>query len=140
MSDQQLRDEVITLLLAGHETTALNLSWTWYSLAQHPEVEEKLHAELDSVLGGRLPCAADLPKLQYTDRVIREALRLYPPAWRIFRRTQEPFAVGDYILPAGSNIVLSQWVTQRDPDGSASPSVFILTAGAKKRRPSCRAL
>jgi cytochrome P450 len=124
MSDQQLRDEVITLLLAGHETTALNLSWTWYLLAQHPEVEEKLHAELDTVLGGRLPCAGDLPKLQYTDRVIRETLRLYPPAWRIFRRTEEPFAVGDYVLPAGSNIVLSQWVTQRDPRWFSEPERF----------------
>ncbi len=124
MSDQQLRDEVITWLLAGHETTALNLSWTWYLLAQHPEVEEKLHAELDSVLGGRLPCAIDLPKLQYTDRVIRETLRLYPPAWRIFRRTQEPFTVGEYTLPVGSNIVLSQWVTQRDARWFSEPERF----------------
>lgn len=124
MSDQQLRDEVITLLLAGHETTALNLSWTWYLLAQNPEVEEKLHAELDAVLAGRLPSAADLPKLQYTDRVIRETLRLYPPAWRIFRRTEEAFTVGDYVLPAGSNIVLSQWVTQRDPRWFSEPEHF----------------
>src|SRR6266436_5446385 len=96
MSDQQLRDEVITLLLAG----------------------------LDAVLGGRPPSAADLPKLQYTDRVIRETLRLYPPAWRIFRRTQEPFTVGEYVLPAGSNIVLSQWVTQRDPRWFSEPERF----------------
>lgn len=124
MSDKQLRDEVITLLLAGHETTALNLSWAWYLLAQHPEVEAKLHAELDAVLGGRPPCAADLPKLQYTDRVIRETLRLYPPAWRIFRKTEEPFTVGDYLLPAGSNIVMSQWVTQRDPRWFSEPNRF----------------
>src|ERR1700676_4644268 len=103
MSDQQLRDEVITLLLAGHETTALNLSWTWYLLGQHPDVEEKLHAELDAVLGGRAPRPADLPKLQYTDKVLRETLRLYPPAWRIFRRTEEALKVGDYTLPAGAN-------------------------------------
>jgi cytochrome P450 len=124
MSDQQLRDEVITLLLAGHETTALNLSWTWYLLAQNPEVEAKLHAELDAVLGGRLPSARDIAKLQYTDRVIRETLRLYPPAWRIFRRTEEPFTIGDYALPAGSNIVLSQWVTQRDPRWFSEPERF----------------
>src|SRR6202022_913616 len=124
MTDQQLRDEVITLLLAGHETTALNLSWTWYLLAQHPQVEEKLHAELDAVLGGRPPSAADLPKLQYTDRGISATLRLYPPAWRIFRRTEEPFEVGDYVLPAGSNIVLSQWVTQRDPRWFSEPERF----------------
>src|SRR3984893_13160091 len=124
MSDQQLRDEVITLLLAGHETTALNLSWTWYLLAKHPEAEKKLHAELDTVLGGRAPSAADLPKLQYTDRVIRETLRLYPPAWRIFRRTEEPLEVGEYVLPAGANIVLSQWVTQRDPRWFSEPDRF----------------
>jgi cytochrome P450 len=124
MSDQQLRDEVMTLLLAGHETTALNLSWAWYLLSQHPEVEENLHAELETVLGGRLPCAADLPRLQYTDRVIRETLRLYPPAWRIFRRTLEPFTVGEYTLPAGSNIVMSQWVTQRDPRWFSEPERF----------------
>jgi cytochrome P450 len=124
MSDQQLRDEVITLLLAGHETTALNLSWTWYLLAQHPEVEEKLHAELDAVLAGRPPTASDLPKLQYTDRVLRETLRLYPPAWRVFRRTEEPFQAGSYHLPAGSNIVLSQWVTHRDPRWFSEPDRF----------------
>ena len=115
MTDQQLRDEVITLLLAGHETTALNLSWTWYLLAQYPETEKRLHRELDSVLGERPPRASDLPKLVYTERVIREALRLYPPAWRIFRATQESIKVGDYVLPAGAHIVLAQWVTQRDP-------------------------
>jgi cytochrome P450 len=124
MSDQQLRDEVITLLLAGHETTALNLSWTWYLLTQYPEVEEKLHAELDSVLAGRMPTAEDLPRLPYTDRVIRETLRLYPPAWRIFRRTIDPLQVGDYLLPAGANIVLSQWVTQRDPRWFNEPDRF----------------
>jgi cytochrome P450 len=124
MSDQQLRDEVITLLLAGHETTALNLSWTWYLLAQHPQIEEKLHEELDAVLAGRPPSAADLPRLPYTDRVIRETLRLYPPAWRIFRRTEQEFQAGDYVLPAGSNIVLSQWVTQRDPRWFSEPERF----------------
>jgi len=125
MSDQQLRDEVITLLLAGHETTALNLSWSWYLLAEHPEAERKLHAELDTVLGGRTPSLSDLPKLQYTDKIIREALRLYPPAWRIFRQTEEALQIGSYTLPAGSNIVLSQWVTQRDPRWFAIPGQFI---------------
>jgi cytochrome P450 len=115
MTDKQLRDEVITLLLAGHETTALHLSWSWYLLAQHPEAEGKLHAELESVLGGRVPCAGDIPKLVYTERVLREVLRLYPPAWRIFRKTQEELEVGGYVLPAGSNLVMSQWVMQRDP-------------------------
>ena len=124
MSDQQLRDEVITLLLAGHETTALNLSWSWYLLAKHPEVEAKLHAELDTVLAGRTPNAADLPKLQYTDRVIRETLRLYPPAWRIFRRNVESLTIGEYTLPPGTNIVMSQWVTHRDPRWFPEPDHF----------------
>jgi cytochrome P450 len=115
MTDRQLRDEVITLLLAGHETTALHLSWSWYLLAQHPEAEAKLPAELDAVLGGRAPCAGDIPKLVYTERVLREVLRLYPPAWRIFRKTLEALEVGGYVLPVGSNLVMSQWVTQRDP-------------------------
>jgi cytochrome P450 len=125
MSDLQLRDEVITLLLAGHETTALNLSWSWYLLAEHPEVEQRLHAELDAVLGGRTPTASDLPRLHYTEKVIRETLRLYPPAWRIFRRTEEALQVGEYTLPAGSNIVLSQWVTQRDARWFPEPDRFI---------------
>jgi cytochrome P450 len=125
MSDQQLRDEVITLLLAGHETTALNLSWSWYLLAEHPAVERKLHTELDTVLDGRLPTPRDLPKLQYTDKIIRETLRLFPPAWRIFRRTEDALHIGEYTLPAGSNIVLSQWVTQRDPRWFTEPERFI---------------
>jgi cytochrome P450 len=124
MRDAQLRDEVITLLLAGHETTALNLSWTWYLLAQYPEVEERLHAELDTVIGGRRPTMADLPRLPYVEQVLREALRLYPPAWRIVRTTSEPFAVSDYILPAGANIVISQWITHRDPRWFPEPDRF----------------
>ena len=81
MSDEQLRDEVMTLLLAGHETTAVSLSWTWYLLAQYPEVEKKLWSELRTVLNGRSPGVQDLPRLPYTERVVKEAMRLYPPAW-----------------------------------------------------------
>lgn len=124
MTDQQLRDEVITLLLAGHETTALTLSWTWYLLAQHPEIERRLHEELDFKLGGRLPTADDLAKLPYADKVIREALRLYPPAWRIGRTASRPIHVGDYVLPAGAAIVMSQWVTQRDERWFPNPERF----------------
>jgi cytochrome P450 len=124
MTDQQLRDEVITLLLAGHETTALTLSWAWYLLIQHPEVEKRLHEELDVALGGRLPTAGDLAKLPYTDKVIREALRLYPPAWRIGRTAGEPLNVGDYVLPAGANILMSQWVTHRDERWFPNPERF----------------
>lgn len=124
MTDQQLRDEVITLLLAGHETTALNLLWTWYLLAEHPLVEERLHAELQHVLGDRVPEPSDLTRLRYTDRVLREALRLYPPAWRIWRTPIEPFEVGRFVVPAGVNVVLSQWLTQRDPRWFPEPERF----------------
>jgi cytochrome P450 len=124
MTDQQLRDEVITLLLAGHETTALNLSWTWYLLALHPEIEQRLHAELDRVLGEQPPRPDQLTKLPYTDRVLREALRLYPPAWRIWRTPLEPFEAREFVLPAGVNVVLSQWLTHRDARWFPEPERF----------------
>ena len=90
MTDRQVRDEIMTLFLAGHETTAVSLSWTWYLLAQHPEVEARLADELRSVLGGRLPTVADLPRLRYTEMVVMESMRLYPPAFTITRRVAEP--------------------------------------------------
>lgn len=124
MTDQQLRDEVITLLLAGHETTALAVSWTWYLLAQNPDTEQRLHAEIDGTLHGRSPSVEDLPKLPYTDRVLREALRLYPPAWRIGRTTTEPFEIAGYTLPIGANLLMSQWVTHRDPRWFPEPERF----------------
>jgi cytochrome P450 len=104
--------------------SALTLSWAWYLLAQNPAAEQRLHQELDSVLGQRPPRAGDLLNLVYTDRVVRETLRLYPPAWRVFRATQAPLQIGEYLLPAGSNIVLAQWVTQRDPRWFANPQAF----------------
>ncbi len=116
MDDRQLRDELITLFLAGHETTALALSWTWYLLAQHPEAEARLHQELDRVLGGRAPTMADLPELRYTELVLRESMRLYPPAWilsgRVAARDTE---LGGFQIPAGSVMSVSQWVVHRDP-------------------------
>jgi cytochrome P450 len=115
MSAQQLRDEVLTLLLAGHETTAALLTWTWYLLAQHPAVEARLHAELDTVLAGRLPTAAELPQLRYTRMVLAEVLRLYPPAWVIGRRTTAPYTVGGYVLPPQTNVIMSPYVLQRVP-------------------------
>lgn len=124
MTDQQLRDEVITLLLAGHETTALNLSWTWYLLALHPDIEERLHAELYGVLGEQPPRPQQFAKLPYTDRVLREALRLYPPAWRIWRTPLEPFEAREFVLPAGVNVVLSQWLTHRDARWFPEPERF----------------
>ena len=110
MSDKQLRDEVMTFLLAGHETTALTLSWTWHLLAQHPEVEEQLHAELERLLAGRVPELSDLPKLNYTERVIKESMRLYPPAWSLARTVVKEFELRGYRIPAGANVVMSPWI------------------------------
>jgi cytochrome P450 len=125
LSDLQLRDNLMTLFLAGHETTAIALSWTWYLLATNPDVERKLHAELSEVLCGRAPAAADLPRLPYTEMVIKESMRLYPPAWGIGRNSREDFEVGGYLLPAHTNIFMLQWVTQRDPRWYSEPESFL---------------
>ncbi len=124
MTDALLRDEAITLLLAGHETTAVALTWTWYLLSQHPEVEEKLHTELDTVLGGRAPTADDLPRLEYTRRVITESMRLYPPAWAVGRRALVDYEAGGYVIPAGSVVIASQFVIHRDPRYFPEPLRF----------------
>jgi cytochrome P450 len=124
MTDQQLRDEVMTFLLAGHETTALTLSWTWHLLGQHPEVEHRLHEELDCVLGGRTPDFSGLPKLPYTERIIKEVMRLYPPAWSVARTVIQDFEVGGYRIPAGANVVMSQWIMHRDPRYFPDPEKF----------------
>jgi cytochrome P450 len=125
LSDLQLRDTVMTVFLAGHETTAIALSWTWYLLATNPEVESKLHVELKEALGGRAPTAEDLPRLPYTEMVIKESMRLYPPAWGIGRNSREEFEAGGYRLPARTNIFVLQWVTQRDPRWYSDPERFI---------------
>ena len=124
MSDEQLRDEVLTLVLAGHETTANALSWTWYLLSQHPEVERKLHAELDEVLGGRPPTMADLVNLNYTGMVIDEAMRIYPPVWAIGRAAIEDDEIMGYRIARGSNVMLSQWLTHRHPSYWENPERF----------------
>jgi cytochrome P450 len=124
MTDRQLRDEAMTLLLAGHETTALALSWTWYLLAQHPEAEERLAAELRAVLGGRPPTVADLPRLAYAGRVLLESMRLYPPVYAIGREAREGCEVGGYRLPAGTAVLLCQWVLHRDPRFFVDPEKF----------------
>ena len=124
MSDRQLRDEVLTFLMAGHETTALALSWAWHLLGQHPEVERQLHEELDRVLGGRSPEFNDLPALVYTERVIKETLRLYPPAWSLARTVRESFPLRGYTIPAGSNVVMSQWIMHRHPSYFQDPETF----------------
>src|SRR5262249_57804735 len=104
---RQIHDEALTLLLAGHETTALALSWTWYLLAQHPDVDTTMQAELQTVLGGRLPTVDDLPHLAYTRMVFTEALRLYPPAWLMTRRAREGGGVGGYRFFPGAFFFLS---------------------------------
>jgi len=110
MSDEQLRDEVMTLFLAGHETTANALAWTWYLLSQNPEAEARLHSELDSVLGDRLPSVDDVSRLKYTEMVLTESMRCYPPVWVMGRRALSSYKVGDYTIPAGSIVLLSQYV------------------------------
>ena len=124
MSDAQLRDEVMTLFLAGHETTALALSWSWYLLATHPEAEQKFHAELDEVLGGRAPAVSDLPKLKYTEMIAKESMRLYPPAYAVGREALEETEVGGYRVPKGTQLFAFQWVTHRDPRYFDEPDAF----------------
>jgi cytochrome P450 len=124
MTDQQLRDEAMTLFLAGHETTALNLAWTWYLLAQHADVEARLHAELRAVLGGRAPTFADLPRLVYTERIVHESLRLYPPVYAVGREAVHDCTIGGYPVSAGTTLLLSQWVVHRDPRFFPDPEVF----------------
>ena len=124
MTDKQLRDEVMTLFLAGHETTALTLSWTWYLLAQNPLVEQKFHAEMDNVLEGRLPTLADLPRLKYTDMIAREAMRLYPPAYGLGREAIEECEIGGFRVPRKTQVFMFQWVTQRDPRFFPEPEAF----------------
>lgn len=124
MSDRQLRDELVTLLLAGHETTANALTWTWYLLSQHPAVEAKLHAELDAVLGGRAPTPADAPKLVYTRMVLAESMRIFPPAWIMEREVATEFEAGDYKFPAGTMIFMSPYLTHRDSRWWPTPTRF----------------
>jgi cytochrome P450 len=124
MTDRQLRDEATTLFLAGHETTANALSWTWYLLARNPEVEAKLLAEVQNVLGGRPPTVADLPRLPYCERVVTESLRLYPPAYGFGRLAVRDCEVGGYRVPRGTTVIVSQWVTHRDPRFFEDPLAF----------------
>jgi cytochrome P450 len=124
MTDKQLRDETITLFLAGHETTASSLSWTWWLLAQNPAVEAKLHGELDEVLGGRAPSLDDLPRLPYTGNVITESLRLYPPAWGLARVVIEDHELGGYPIRKGMGVAVAQWVVHRDTRWYDSPEEF----------------
>jgi cytochrome P450 len=123
MTTTQLRDEAMTLFLAGHETTANALSWTWYLLSQNPEVESRFHREVDA-LGDRLPRPEDLPALPYTRMVLAESMRLYPPAWAVGRRTINDFEANGYTIPASSIVLVSQYITHRDERFFAVPERF----------------
>ena len=124
MSDRQLRDEVMTLYLAGHETTSLTLSWTWYLLAQHQRVEEKLVSEWQQVLGGRTPTVDQLQQLPYTAAVIAESMRLLPPVYAIGREAIGDLELGGYRVRRGYTVLMSQWVNHRDPEYFPEPQQF----------------
>jgi cytochrome P450 len=124
MTDRQLRDESITIFLAGHETTANALAWTWMLLAQNPHVESKLHEELDRVLQARTPTLDDLPNLSYTSQIITESLRLYPPAWGMARVAIEDTEIAGFPIPKGCGVSLAQWVVHRDPRWFEAPLEF----------------
>jgi cytochrome P450 len=143
MNDIQLRDEVMTIFLAGHETTANALTWAFYLLSQNPTVGDKLYEELCSVVGDddggvddkdssssssstnkRTPTIKDVPKLEYTEKVFRESMRLYPPAWTIGRQVINDYKIDKYVLPAGSVILMSQYVMHHDPRYFSDPDLF----------------
>jgi cytochrome P450 len=126
MTDTQIRDEAITLFLAGHETTSNALTWTWYLLSQHPEAEAALHRELDGVLAGRAPTIDDLPRLPVTEAVLSESMRLYPPAWAIGRRTIADLEAGGFAIPRGSVVVVSPWLLHHDVRWWPEPARFRL--------------
>ncbi len=125
MTEQDIRDEVLTLLLAGHETSTNALSWAYHLLAEHPDVAAALHAELDAVLaGGRPPTVDDLPKLDYTRAVVDESMRLYPPAWMMVRHARDRARLADYDIEAGTTILLSPFIVHRDPQWWRDATTF----------------
>jgi cytochrome P450 len=124
MTDRQLRDEVMTIFLAGHETTALVLSWAWYLLAKNPEVERKFHEELDEVLNGRPPDIADLSSLRYTEMIAKESMRLYPPAYGLGREPIEDCEIGGFFVPRKSQVFMFPWALHRDPRFFEEPLSF----------------
>jgi cytochrome P450 len=124
MTDTQLRDEVMTLFMAGHETTANTLAWTWFLLSQHPEAEARLNEELETVLAGKPPEFADLTRLPYTENVINETLRVFPTVWMVGRENIEPVELGGYEIPVGTTLLMPQWVIHRDARWFADPDEF----------------
>jgi len=138
MTDKQLRDEVMTLLLTGHDSTANVLTWTWYLLSKHPEVEARLHEELSSVLDGRLPSPDDITKLRYTHAVFSESLRLFPAAFGVGRQAISDTCIGGVHIPKGSTVIVSPYVTHRDPRFFDNPEGFVperWTSEAQPPRP-----
>lgn len=138
MTDLQLRDEAMTIFLAGHETTANALTWTWYLLSQNPVEEARFHEEIDQVLAGRLPTAEDYPRLKYAERVFAESMRLYPPAWLIGRRALSDYVIDGYTIPAGAILLMSQYVMHHHPKFFPEPERFDperWTPEAKEARP-----
>jgi len=138
MTDEQLRDETLTIFLAGYETVANALSWTWYLLSQNPEVAERMEAEIDAVLGGRAATLEDYPGLKYTEMVFAESMRLYPPAWAMGRQSTKVVELGEYRIPPGAHFFFSQYVMHRSDDYWHEPEAFRPerhTAEAKAERP-----
>jgi len=124
MSDEQVRDEAMTIFLAGHETTANALTWTWYLLSGAPDVERRLHEEVDRVVQGRTPSVADIASLPLVERIVTEAMRLYPPAWILGRRAIDEYAIGSYVFPPRTIFIMSPWVMHRDPRFYPQPERF----------------
>lgn len=138
LTGEELRDQVLTLFLAGYETVANALAWTWLLLGQNPEAEARLHEELDAVLGGRLPTLDDMPRLEYTGMVLAESMRLYPPAWAMGREALEDVWIGPYHLRKGTMVFFSQYIVHRDPRWFPEPERFRperFTPEAKAARP-----
>jgi cytochrome P450 len=136
-SEKSLRDQVITIFLAGYETVANALAWTWYLLSQNPDCERRFHEEIDRELQGRLPAYEDVPRLRYVEMVMAESMRLYPPAWAMGRYALNDFQLGDFFLPAKTTVLMSQFITHRDPRFFPDPLRFDpqrFTPEAKARR------
>src|SRR5262249_38431658 len=123
-SDQQLRDEAMTLFIAGFETSAINLAWTLHLLSLHPQIAETLRAEVHAALGERTPTADDMPRLKYVERVVQEAMRLYPPAWVMDRVPLEDVELGGFRIRKGTDVWISPWVLHRDPRFWDDPETF----------------
>ena len=137
ITDEQVRDEVLTLFLTALDTTSLALTWTWYLISQHPGVETTLHDELDAILGGRSPTVEDLPRLTYTRSVLSEAMRLYPPLYVIARQALNDYDVGEYTLPAGCLVLMSPYLMHRDPRYHPDPYTFDPQQWDSETRASC---